>query len=95
MSVLKTIADSKPMISILDRLTGRLTPGIILSGLTFKRSDGPGGIIVSGSARTRDGLVAFSKSLQGEASFQNVALPVSSLAKSTNIGFSINIDSKF
>ncbi|HVU06464.1 MAG TPA: PilN domain-containing protein [Candidatus Paceibacterota bacterium] len=93
--VLKTVADSKSIVSVLDRLVGQITPGIILTGMTLKRSEGPGGILVSGSAATRDALVAFSKSLQGEPSFQNVALPVSSLAKSSNIGFSITIDSSF
>jgi hypothetical protein len=94
-SVLKTVSAAEPLASVLGRITARMIPGVKLSGIALKRSVDQGAIVVSGVAATRDDLVAFSKSLQGEPSFKNISLPVSTLAKATDIGFSISIDSSF
>ncbi|HEU5114157.1 MAG TPA: PilN domain-containing protein [Candidatus Paceibacterota bacterium] len=94
-ALLKGISGAKPLVSVLAKTNARLTSGISITGMTFKRDTDPGSIVLSGSAATRDDLVAFSKSLQGEPSFKNVSLPVSALAKSKNIGFTITIDSAF
>lgn len=49
---------------------------------------------ISGVALTRDALVAFKKELEGDARFIKVELPVSDLAKSKNIRFSMNLSIK-
>ncbi len=94
MSTLKGLAAGKPLVPAVGRVVARLVPGITLSSIILKRSD-QGSIVVSGSADTRDDLVAFSKSLQGDPSFRGVGLPVSALVKSQDVGFSISIDSSF
>lgn len=92
--LLKQMVDVPSLVSVIERINGRLVNGISLNSITLKRS-GTGSIVISGIASTRDALVAFSKSLQGELSFSNISLPVSTLAKSKDIAFSISVDSHF
>ncbi|MES3031494.1 MAG: hypothetical protein V4697_03735 [Patescibacteria group bacterium] len=46
-------------------------------------------VVVQGSALTRDSLVDFKKRLEGDVSISNIELPLSDLAKSKDIVFSV------
>jgi hypothetical protein len=48
-------------------------------------------LIVSGLAKTRQSLVAFSEALRKEPLIQKVDLPVSNLTKESNIQFTLTI----
>jgi hypothetical protein len=50
---------------------------------------------VSGKAVSRDALLSFSKALKSNHRFESVDLPVSNLAKSKDIEFSISIKGTF
>lgn len=52
-------------------------------------------ILISGIATTRKSLSEFAKSLEKEISFKKVDLPISNLAKDSDIPFSITITGKF
>jgi Tfp pilus assembly protein PilN len=93
-AALKDANSQKTLISIMDLIGERITPGISISNISLKRTD-TGSITLAGTAATRDALVTFSKSLQGEPSFSGISLPISSLAKSRDISFSISINSHF
>lgn len=95
LSYAKADADNIALSSVLERIGARREPGISITSVALRRGAEKGAISISGKAATRDALVSFSKSLQGEPSFGSVNLPVSSLAKSKDIPFSISIDSKF
>jgi hypothetical protein len=93
-SALKGADGQKTLVSVMNLVGARMISGISLSSISLKRTD-TGSIVLAGTAATRDALVAFSKSLQAESSFSGVSLPISSLAKSKDISFSISINSHF
>ncbi len=94
-TTLSQLSTETAMVSLVDRIVTVRTPSIHIKGISLKRGTSAGSISISGIADTRDALVAFSKSLQGDPTFTNVVLPVATLAKSKDIGFSITIDSTF
>jgi len=87
-----SVSTNPTLISVIERINSRIISGITLNSISIKRVTS-GTIQITGFATTRDILVSFTKSLQGEPSFKNVSLPVSALAKGKDIGFSITIDS--
>jgi Tfp pilus assembly protein PilN len=93
--VLSVQSERRPLISIVEKVLAQLDPGVSLSGIALHKEAGIGAIVISGAAETRDGLVQFSNNLRGEPSFTKVELPVSSLAKSKDIIFSIRVESSF
>jgi hypothetical protein len=94
--VIEDVSAEPSVASILEHVLDKRSTGISITALSLRRTPGGAGsaIVVSGTASTRDLLVAFSKSLQGDLSFTKIDLPVSSLAKSKDIPFSIAITSK-
>ncbi len=91
----KTASEQIPVTTLLDKVLSRQSSSIRISSITIKRGAETGTISVEGRASSRDALVAFSKSLQGEPAFTKVDLPVGSLAKSKDIPWVITISSKF
>ncbi len=51
-------------------------------------------IVLQGTAATRESLLAFKKSLESESIFSSIELPLSDLAKSRNIAFSMKVTVK-
>jgi Tfp pilus assembly protein PilN len=91
----KTTSEQVPIATLLDKILSRQSSSILISNITIKRGADAGTISITGRASSRDALVAFSKSLQGEPTFTKVDLPVGSLAKSKDIPWMISISSKF
>lgn len=91
----KSGAEDVAIVSLLEKLSLSREPGISITAISLRRSMEKGAISVSGTASTREALVAFSRNLQGIPSFTSVNLPVSSLAKARDIVFTISIDSRF
>jgi hypothetical protein len=50
---------------------------------------------IGGVATTRDALLSFKKKLEADEKFEEIVLPVSSLAKDTDIDFSLQIKGTF
>jgi len=66
--------------------------GIRLFSFSYQRSEsGADSITLRGNAQTRDALLAFTRQLDHEVLFTEVVLPVSDLAQSTNINFSLTL----
>lgn len=69
---------------------------ITLTKIDYRTTDiGGYTILLSGVSRTRKSLSDFAKSLRGENSFKNVDLPISDLAKESDVTFNIKINGKF
>lgn len=49
-------------------------------------------VVIQGKAISREALVSFKKKLESDASFKNINLPISDLAKSKNIEFSLRMN---
>jgi hypothetical protein len=90
--------NQKLLASVLEQVAIKVAqPGISITGLSLKRGGqgSTGSISLSGVARTRDNLVSFSKVLSADPTLQNVSLPVSALAKSKDIPFTLSVNSQF
>lgn len=59
--------------------------GIAVSALTFTRADRT--FLIGGVAENRDTLVAFSRRLEANPRFERTTLPISDLARSTDLTF--------
>ena len=94
-SVIASLAGQERMAAAIERLVSRQTAGIRISGLSLRRGVGSAALSLSGIAATRENLVFFVKSLEGDPTFTNVNLPVSALAKARDISFSLSIDHSF
>lgn len=91
-AALTAAAEERGMLSALEKVLSRKGEGIKVHSVSLRRGSSSGAIVVSGVAATREGLVAFSKDLQGEASFTQVVLPIASLTRARDVSFSITID---
>ncbi|HEU0080815.1 MAG TPA: hypothetical protein VFQ72_02210 [Candidatus Paceibacterota bacterium] len=90
---LDDLAARRSLVWAVERVAAaREQAGVSITGLGIKRGGGAGSISVSGTASSREALVAFTKALQAEPSFKDVSLPVSALAKSVSLPFSLGID---
>ena len=69
--------------------------GVSITSISFERVGTENTIAVSGKALSRDALLSFSKALKSNHRFENVDLPVSNLAKSRDIEFSLNVKGTF
>lgn len=69
------------------------TPDIRLRGLSYTHKEGEGiALALVGTAKTRESLINFQKSLGQEKSFSKIDLPISQFAKDKNLDFSISIN---
>jgi hypothetical protein len=71
------------------------TNGVSITTISFERLGTQNTMAVSGKAVSRDALLSFSKALKSNHRFESVDLPVSNLAKSKDIEFSISIKGTF
>ena len=72
-------------------VTSLKTPQIRIMGMYYQAPDGVAQLTVSGIANDRTSLIAFVDTLRAQELFAGAALPVSSLAKNRDIGFSVSI----
>ena len=93
LAVLSAQASRRTVASVLGLALGHSRGGVSLNSIEIHREKGLAVIILEGRADTRENLVLFSKSLQRQPLFEKVDLPVSSLAKSSDVAFSIRIES--
>lgn len=80
----------------LSRIIGYMPKEISLNSISFSRNQafkGQSGTVISisGVAADRDSLVSFTTLLRESNAFAGVDMPVSSLAKGSNLPFSMNI----
>ena len=76
---------------IVEPIISALPSGVTVSAISLGETDAGIKATVTGTSVTRDELLTFEENLEGVARFSVVDLPVSSLAKDTNINYSITI----
>ncbi len=92
LQVMNTTFVYPPFKPFLDTVLAARIKGIQLSEFDYTVTDAThANLSVHGVSGTRDELVAFVKALQNSQSFASVDLPVSDLARDTNIAFILNI----
>ncbi len=92
---LKGSVEQMPIKKILDMVIKDRPEGLKINSFSLTRDAQAGTLLITGIAPTRESLVSFNKTLSAEPLFSKVESPVSELAKSKNIGFSLSITGKF
>lgn len=87
--IMEDYAGSPFTADFVDTLGERLSSDIAVTALSFNRGEGGAAVAFSGTARTRESLLAFVESLRESPSFTDVTLPVSQLVVEENASFSI------
>lgn len=95
--------DSLFFSSLIEDIDARRVPGMIITSFNVSHEIGGAGslednvaanqsvISISGTAATRDVLVAFQQNLESDPRLTDVELPVSALAEETDINFTMNM----
>jgi len=92
LKVLNTSHDYPHIIPLYNTILSFKKNGIRFEKISFVSQDSSGAnISLEGTAITRDVLVAFSKDLKSSPEFTEVVLPISNLAKDTDVDFRIDI----
>ncbi|OGG55181.1 hypothetical protein A3D62_00125 [Candidatus Kaiserbacteria bacterium RIFCSPHIGHO2_02_FULL_49_11] len=81
--------------SLIDTIIKNKESTVTIDALYYTRSAEEGSVRITGRAASRASLLSFSDRLQQEEVFSKVDLPVSHLAKETNIIFSMTLSGKF
>lgn len=77
-------------------ILARRPPSVPITSFRYTRADGGESILVlEGIAATRSSLINFAKTLKSEPLFQSVDLPISNLARESDIKFTLTIQGKF
>jgi hypothetical protein len=95
--------DSLFFSSLIEDIDARRVPGMIVTSFSLSHVGGGAGsdsantavnastISISGTAATRDILVAFEQNIENDPRLTKVELPVSALAENTNINFTMSM----
>ncbi len=81
-----------------DSIIDKKMPTIKLTDFSYQKKDknkkgtALATISISGTASSRDSLLSFKKSLEGDTHFSGINLPVSDLVKNSNIPFTFTFD---
>lgn len=94
-AIINQRSGEQPVVSIIEKIISERGGGISVSSLSMEKKNDGWTVTVAGRAMSREALVDFSKKLAVIPSFSAVDLPVSSLAKSENISFTVSLRSKF
>lgn len=91
------VEDRTELYEVIDTIANVGGNSISISSISYSRGfDGEHStLLLGGIALTRDGLLAFTKTLEENELFAEVNLPVSSLAQDQNIEFNIDVKGTF
>jgi hypothetical protein len=82
-------------ITLINAVNANRGQGIMIRSYFYTYAKDENSIKIFGTASTREALTSFSERLKQESLFSRIDLPVSSLAKDTNIDFSITLFGDF
>jgi Tfp pilus assembly protein PilX len=85
---------AKPLVFTLENILAHRSNTVSLTSISMERKKDSWAVNIGGIAASREALVEFKEKLEIETDFSAVDLPVSSLAKSKNIPFSLTLHSK-
>ena len=83
---------------VVQKVAAHRTKAITIRSFSYTRGlteEQPSSLLISGVADTRDDLLSFTQELQDDDFFEEVVLPVSSLAKDQDIKFDLDIKGAF
>lgn len=83
-------------VEIIDRILAHKQKGVQIRSFSLQRKEGgESSVDIQGVAGTREALLSFKKNLEAEKLFTSVDLPVSHLARGSDILFNVHITGKF
>ena len=79
-----------PPLSIWEKIIKNKSAGIKIKSFYYSNENADTNVSIKGTALSREALTNFGRSLESEAQFKNVNLPVSSLARGKDLDFQIS-----
>ncbi|MCW9054824.1 MAG: PilN domain-containing protein [Candidatus Pacebacteria bacterium] len=96
LNALKEIQEQVLQTDVIETIARNTNDSVVVDALYYtKGSDATSQVKVSGRARSRTMLITFADNLNQEHLFTSVDLPVSNLAKDSNIVFSMTLTGEF
>lgn len=94
--LLQNILQEMPITEILQEIVQNLPQSVSINSINFSRDqsfkDKKGSVVtISGMASNRDSLVGFASALQESDKFSDINMPVSNLAKGSNLPYTMYI----
>ena len=89
--LLKEVLSQRSFTSILQDITPRIPNDISLLQVAYSAQGNEITVALKGVAETRNALISFGDALRSSALFSHVDVPVSSLARSTDIDFDVTL----
>ncbi len=88
--------DKEPVFALIDTMSSHKQDEVSITNISYSRGNQGNSLLsVGGVAATRDALLDFKRALETDTLFEEIELPVSSLAKEEDIQFSIQIKGAF
>jgi hypothetical protein len=94
LSILSLSTDTFSFNDVVELLFRHKNETISISQISFQNNPKEDVISIEGTAKTRDGLVLFLESLEGDEKVSVLESPISNLSKNTDISFSAHIKLK-
>jgi hypothetical protein len=91
---LSAVAEEEKASLAMERALAERRAGIRITQLNWSESEGAAALSLVGVASDRQALLSFETRLKDSGNFSEVMLPVSNLAKESNISFQINLSLK-
>lgn len=90
-TLLATGRTVQPLIPYVEEIESLTTTEVVITSLDLTRTEGAAldSISITGVAATRESLVAFSQGIEAAENFVSAEIPLSNLAKESNIPFTI------
>ncbi len=89
--LLKDVLSQRSLTSILEDVMPRIPDGISVQQIVYSAQGEEISVILKGRAQTRNALISLGDALRLSPLFTHVDVPVSSLAKSTDIDFDVTL----
>ncbi len=95
LGVLSGSQSTGKLFSAVEAALGVRPSGVRVNDISYTKRDQGGELVVVGIASTRDALLSYHKELKKEALFSSVILPVSDLAKDSDVDFILTLTGLF
>lgn len=90
-NLLKKVLSQKSLTSILQDIAPRVPDGISLLQIAYSAQENEITVMLKGVAKTRNALISLGDALRSSSLFSHVDVPISGLARSTDIDFEVTL----
>src|SRR3989344_3256231 len=90
------VPEETKIFSTIKTILARRPSSVLINSFRYTRGDGKeSSLVLEGMAASRNSLISFSKNLKTDPLFKSVDLPISNLARESDVKFTMTIIGKF